>query len=166
MNKFLTKLFLSAALAFTLGVTANAQQMMKLTSLSAATAANVLSGPFVIDNFVVVNSTTNNATVYFYDSSTTATNYIAAAYTSFVSYATNYSVVWTNSADVLVTNTFAGTYTGPVANALATNTLPNVQILIVPAGATLNKDVRLQSMRGLTAYATQALTLLTTYRLP
>jgi hypothetical protein len=160
--KILYTLIATAALALSV----HAQQMQVLTSLAANTASNVLSGGFVVDNFNIINATTNAATLKFYDSSTTTTNYVQAAYTSYTTYATNYSTVITNAAGYIYTNTFVGVYTAPTANAGATNTLPLVQVLIVPANSVLNKDVRILVMRGLTVVPDQALTLLTTYRLP
>lgn len=158
------KNLLSLVLLGILTISVHAQQLMSVTSLAANTSSNVLSSPAIIDNLTLLNATTNTAICYFFDSSTTATNYVQAAYTSYASYATNYSVVFTNEANVLVTNTFSGVYTAPTANSLATNTRPVLTALVVPAGTSLNKDVKLQTIRGLTAIPNQALTLVTTYR--
>lgn len=149
-----------------LAIPAKAQQLMVLTSLSANTTSNILSASAIIDNLTLINTTTNNAQVNFYDSSNTTTTRVQAAYTAYSSYSTNFSVVWTNEANVLVTNTFSGLYTGPTAVSASTNTLPLVISLFVPASTILNKDVRLHTIRGLNATASQALTLTTTYRNP
>lgn len=160
MKSIYTILF---ALALTVS-TAFGQQSMVLTPLAANTASNVLTGAKIIDNITVLNATTNAATLKFYDSGTTATNYVQAAYTSYASYATNFNVVFTNQNNVLVTNTFAGIYTAPTSNTLATNTRPAVLTVVIPANTSLNKDVKLQTILGLTAIGDQALTLITTYR--
>lgn len=162
------KKLLSLALLLTLPLFAQAQrsQLMVATALAANTSSNVLAAASIIDNFVVLNSTTNIVTVNFYDSNTTATNYTQAAYTSYSTYATNFSVVFTNQTGVLVTNTFVGAYTGPTANSASTNTRPLVTSLIVPASSVLNKDVTLQVMKGLTAQPDGAVRLITTYRKP
>lgn len=145
-------------------VFSQAQQTMVLTSLTANTASNIITGAKIIDNVTILNATTNAATVNFYDSSTTASTYVQAAYTSYATYSTNFNVVFTNQNNVLVTNTFVGVYTAPTANTIATNTRPALLTVIVPAGSTLNKDVKLQTIRGLTAIPDQNLSLITTYR--
>lgn len=159
------KLFAIALLALSV-LTTFAQEHQILTSLTANTASNILTSASIIDNFTVLNATTNNATVAFYDSATTSTNYAQAAYTSYATYSTNFSVVFTNQNNVLVTNTFVGVATLPTSNSAATNSKPALITLIVPAGTVLNKDVKIQSMLGLTAVPSQNLTLVTTYRTP
>ena len=144
-----------------------AQQLQSVVALASNTVSNLLSGAYIIDNFIAINATTNNVTIRFYDTSNTTTTMVQAAYTSYASYATNYSITFTNEAGVLVTNTFAGIYTAPTTNSAATNSKPVIQSIIVPAGTTLNKDVRLQVVKGLAAIPVgSAVTLLTTYRLP
>lgn len=162
--KTIKNLLLAAVLFVSVSVSAQQQQL--LTSLTANTASNLLASAYIIDNFIVINSTTNIATLKFYDSSSTSTTLVQAAYSSYASYATNYSTVFTNEANVLVTNTFVGIYTAPTVHTIATNTRPSIYTLIVPASSTLTKDVRLQVMRGLTVVPNQTTTLLTTYRLP
>lgn len=159
MKKLLLALALSA-----ISLAAQAQQLMKMTSLAADTSSNVLSGSFLVDNLTILNATTNAATVAFYDSATTTTNYVQAAYTSYASYATNFNVIFTNEYNVIITNSYSGIYTAPTAVSIATNTRPAVLTAIVPPGTTLNKDVKLITIRGLTAVPSQAMTLITTYR--
>lgn len=160
--KILQKLLLLLALTVSL----QAQQSMTLTPLAANTVSNILAAGAIIDNLTVINSTTNNATLDFFDTSNTATTYVQQAYSAFSSYATNFTVIWTNASGSLVTNTFSGIYTAPSAVALGTNTRPKVITLVIPASAVLNKDVRLQVVRGLAAVGNQDLTLTTTYRKP
>src|SRR5690348_16407820 len=107
------KLFLIGLIALASTIASFAQQTMVLTSLAANTVSNIVAFPCIVDNFNIVNNTTNAATINFYDSAATATNYVQQAYTSYASYATNYSVVFTNQTGVLVTNTFSGIYTAP-----------------------------------------------------
>lgn len=160
------KLLFSLITALVIPLAAHAQQSMVLTSLAANTSSNVIAQACIVDNFTVVNTTTNTCTVKFFDSATTSTNYSQAAYTSFIQYATNYNVVFTNEAGVLVTNTFAGIYTQPVSNSADTNAVrPTILTLIIPASSTLNKDVKVQVIKGLTAVPSQSCTLVTTYRI-
>lgn len=159
------KLFSLVALLIGLAVPAQAQQLMSVTSLAAHTATSVLAASYLIDNFVVINSTTNTAILRFYDSNTSATNMAQAATYSYATWATNYTVVFTNYAGVLVTNSFVGVYTGPTAAvAGATVAKPAMLQLAIPAGTTLNKDVKLLPVLGLAAQCDQAVTLVTTYR--
>jgi len=160
MKKLIALIGLLAGLVYS----AQAQQTMVLTSLAANTVSNIVAFPCIIDNFNVVNSTTNVAQVNFYDSAGLTTNYVQGAYTSYASYATNFSVVFTNQTGVLVTNTFAGIYTAPTSNSSSTNTRALLFSAIVPANSVLSKDVKIQTIRGLNAVPNQAVTLVTTYR--
>ena len=137
-----------------------------VASLTAATPANVLSAPELISNISILATTTNNTTVIFYDTTGTSTNYVQAAYTSYVSYATNYDVVFTNSASILVTNTFRGRYTAPVVNTISTNQRPKMITIIVPASAQYSSDVQLHPLKGLTLLADHAATVTLTYQHP
>ena len=163
--KFLKSLFTAVALLAAV-LTTQAQQLQSLVTTAANTATNLLSGAYVIDNFIAINATTNNVTLKFWDSSDNTTNIVQAAYTSYSRYATNYSTVITNESGFVYTNTFAGIYTQPTAVTTSTNAKPVIQIMLIPAGLTLNKDVRMITLRGLTAASSDVLTLLTTYRLP
>jgi hypothetical protein len=160
------RLITLVSLVFALTVSIKAQESMTLTSLAANTSSNVLAFAAIIDNLTIINATTNMATVKFFDSGTVDTNYIQAAYTSYASYATNFNVVFTNQNNVLVTNTFVGLYTAPTVVAIATNTRTAIMTLVMPASAVLNKDVKLQVLKGLTAVPDQTVTLTTTYRRP
>lgn len=159
------KLFIIAALSLSLLSTIG-QQAMTLTSLTANTVSNVVAQACIIDNFTILNSTTNNARVDFFDAATAVTNYTQAAYTKYVTYSTNFNVVFTNTTGVLVTNTFVGLYTAPEAGTSGSIARAKVASLVIPANSTLNKDVKLQTVLGLTAVPDQSLTLITTYRTP
>lgn len=161
MKKLLTLAVLLTGILTSIG-----QQRMVLTSLAANTVSNLVSQAALIDNFAIVNATTNDATVTFYDSSNTSTTIVRNAYVSYSSYATNFNVVFTNATGVLVTNTFSGMFTGPTTNSAVTNARPVIMSIPVPANSILNKDVRLQVLRGINAIPNQAVTITTTYRLP
>lgn len=157
------KLILAIVLA--LPLIAQAQQQMKLSPLTANVVSNIITAAAIVDNMAVINATTNSATIIFYDhNDADSTNYVQAAYTSYTTYATNYNVVFTNATGVLVTNTFAGLYTAAVSHSASTNQRPVIQTLLVPASSVLNKDLRLQVIRGLLAVPDQDVTLTTTYR--
>lgn len=165
-DKIKKSLALLALVLLPLSVSLQAQQTMVLTPLTANTVSNIVAAPVIVDTIQLLNATTNNATLYFFDAATAITNYVQAAYTSYTTYTTNYNVVWTNQNAVLVTNTFNGLYTAPVANSAATNTRPALLTVVVPANTVLNKDVKIQTVLGLTAVGNQNLTLITTYRAP
>lgn len=135
-----------------------------LTSLTSGAASNLLSGVYIVDQISVVATTTNITTLKFYDSSTTATSYVAAAYTKYTGYATNFSNVFTNENSLLVTNTYAGWYTGATSVGAATNTRPVVYSIVAPASSILTKDVKIQTIRGLTVVPNQDCQVILTYR--
>jgi len=137
-------------LAAVLGLTANAQ-IAVVDIAVAGTAYNALATPATLTTLSFTSTTTNTAILRLYDSATTTTNYVRAAYTNWVSYATNFSTVFTNGDGILVTNTFDGTFSGPVTVAAATNTLPVVAILIAAPNSTVTKQVTIPTARGLTA---------------
>lgn len=137
-------------LALVLGFAARAATAVTDIAV-AGTAYNVLATPATLTTVAFTSTTTNTAVLRLFDSATTTTNYVRAAYTNWVSYATNFSVVITNGDGVLVTNTFDGSFSGPVTVAAATNTLPLLTILIAPPNQTVTKQITVPTARGLTA---------------
>lgn len=158
------KLLFVAIVALVSVFTAQAQNLSKLQLLTSATVSNIFSHPVVITEVAFVNASTNDATVYFYDSSTAATSVVRAAYTSYSSYATNYESVVTNSAGYIYTNTFSGIYTAATAVDAVTNERPKMAIFVIPAATTVSQDVKLQAVRGVAAYPTESLTAVISYR--
>lgn len=118
--------------------------------VTGGSASNLVAKPLITDDIIVTATTTNLTTVKFYDSATTTTNYVQGAYTKYASYATNFDVVFTNEAGILVTNTFKGIYTGPTSVSASTSSIPAIQTIIVPASTSRTKVVHMQVMRGLT----------------
>jgi hypothetical protein len=157
------KLFSLIALLGLLAISAKADGIV-VFPLAANTASNVLSGNFIVQAITILNSSTNTATVKLFDSATAATNVYKYAYTSYASYATNFSTVFTNEANVLVTNTFVGVYTGPTSHATNTAVLPTLYTLMVPASATLSKDITIMTSKGLTAVPDQSCSIAVTYK--
>ena len=153
--------YLSSLLA---GLSLLAQVQVDVTTLTANTAANIIAQGAAVQNLTATATTTNLTTIKFYDSSTTGTNIVQAAYTSTISYATNYSSVFTNESGVLVTNTFDGWYTGPLAVSASTNAKTAVFTLIVNGSSQRIRDVNLQLVRGLTAVANYGAILETSYK--
>lgn len=135
-----------------------------LTSLTAGVASNLLSGTFIVDKVAVIATTTNITTVKFYDTSNTTTSYVAAAYTRYTGYATNFSNIFTNEAGLLITNTYAGWYTAPVSVSAATNSRPVLYQVSSPASSILSQDVKFQTIRGLAAVPDQDCQVVITYR--
>ena len=142
-----------AALCF--GITAHAQGLILVRSVTGGTVSNYLAGRYVIDTLEFENSnTTNTATVKLYDWATAATNIVRAAYTSKLSYATNYSVAYTNSAGIVATNTFVGTYIANVINSAVTNEQTRLREYLVPAATLSELTDPPQVARGLTLLST------------
>lgn len=137
---------------------------LSLVSCAANTASNLVAGAYVVLNLTVLNATTNIATIKFYDSANTTTTAVKAAYTKYTGYSTNFSVIYTNENSVLVTNTYAGWYTAPVAVDAVTNSLPPIYTIMVPASSSVSRDLTLVTMKGLTAVPNQAVTVATTYK--
>lgn len=125
--------------------------------LAANTVSNILATPKLIDGITLTAGTTNTTTVYFYDAATATTSMVQAAYTRFESYATNYTITFTNQSGIIVSNTFAGIYTAPIATLIATNERPKMLSIVVPGSAQVAlSDLQLQSLQGLTAVPTHA----------
>lgn len=153
------------ALLTIIGISAQAQQLMTVSTLTAHTVASVLATPAIIDNLTVINTTTNVATLKFFDAATAITNYTQGATKRYATWSTNYTTVFTNATGVLVTNTFVGVFTGPTADVSgATIVRPTMISLAIPPGTTLSKDVKLQPLQGLSCVGNNDLTLAVTYR--
>lgn len=147
--KLTTKFFALITGLFVLASTMFAQTAV--SAVTGGTAVNLLStGGYIIDSITFTATTTNNTTVKFYDSSSTATNIVRAAYTSYSSYSTNFDSVFTNEAGILVTNTFVGRYTYPTSVSAVTNERPKLTTIVVPASGQRTKDTTIINARGLT----------------
>jgi len=148
MNKL--KLFILSAL---LSFGALAQQVAVATLTTGGTAYNVLANPSAISSFTFTSTSTNPAVLYLFDSATTTTNYVQAAYTGTTTYATNWALVWTNESDIVITNTFVGTWTGPTTVSATTNTLPVLAAAVAPGNGQSVRSVNINTTRGITAVA-------------
>ena len=145
----------------------SAQAAVEVFALTNNTARSLFTRGVTVENISVLASTSTNTTVKFYDSATTTTNYVQAAYTGYTSYSTNITQVFTNTAGILITNTISGTYRAPTAVALATNELTKAQILMVPGSSLLSRDVGNQLYtRGITAVSDQDCLVTITYSYP
>lgn len=150
MKKFFASLLGIFAAASVFG------QSSIVRSMAAGTVSNYLSGKFIVSSIRIINSSTNTATVKFYDWATAATNIVRAAYTTPVSYSTNYSVVYTNSAGIVATNTFSGWYSANVAVAAVTNEQSRLGEFQVSASTTRDLPFNPLVVRGLTVLSDQA----------
>lgn len=114
-------LFLILGLLFT-ALTASAQNKVFATNVAYATPTLIwVGGGTEITKVRFVNTTTTNGLLKLYDAATATTNVIRPAYTSYSYYSTNYSTTHTNTAGIVVTNTYVGMYRGSTANAAVTN---------------------------------------------
>lgn len=154
------------AAAWLLTLTAAAQYTVIVQPTTANAVSNYLSGRYTITELKFSNgSSSNNATLKFYDWATAATNVIRAAYTSYTSYQTNWNVAYTNSAGIVATNTFSGWYSLEVSNAAVTNEQTRLATITVGAGKTDQLlPITPIVARGLTLLPDQAGTLQITYR--
>ena len=137
MNKILTTIA-----ALFVSVAAFAQQSVVTASLTYGTPAIVLTGAgYEITSIKFVNGVATNTTLKFYDAATAITNLVRPAYTSYSSYATNYSTTHTNSAGVVVTNTWSGIYRASTSNSAVTNERPKILgPFVAPASSTTELD--------------------------
>lgn len=145
-----------ALLAF--GLSAAAQERVLTATVVAATPTNLLSGGKYLIKDIILSNTNAAASgqFWFYDS-TGGTNYVQAAYTQIgTPYATNYSVVWTNAAGLLITNTVSSLYTPSTSVSASTNQLPKIvgpHLVGINTSRTLS-DVNKTPNRGFTLYST------------
>ncbi len=158
MKKLLSLLLLAATLVLTKA------DGIALTSLTSGVASNLLAGSFVIQNLTIINTSTNINIVKFWDKGTATTNVVRQAYTGYASYATNFSTIFTNEAGLLITNSFAGLYTGPTVNSAVTNAAPIIYVIAAPPGVTISRDVTLMVTKGLTAVPQYDTTAVVTYK--
>lgn len=133
-----------------------AQELSIVRTVTANAVSNYLSGKYVVESIRVVNSSTNNATIKFYDWATAATNVVRAAYTTPTSYTTNYNVVYTNSAGIVSTNTYKGWFTANVNVAAVTNEQSRLGEFQVTASTTRDLPFNPLVVRGLTVLSDQA----------
>lgn len=154
MNKLLI-----AVLAI-FAISARAADLSTVQSVSATTPLTLVSGGnWLVKAVTWINAnTTNTATIKFYDSSANVTSVVRAAYNSYTSYATNFSSTFTNTAGIIVTNTYAGIYTAATANTAVTNERPTVLgPWVIPVSATyVVDDFKYAPINGLTVYSTLA----------
>lgn len=152
MKKLLTSLFGIFAAASLFAQT----DASIVRSMAAGTVSNYLSGKYIISNIRIVNSSTNTATIKFYDWATAATNIVRAAYVTVDSYATNYNVVYTNSAGIVATNTFNAWYSANRTVSAVTNEQTQMGAFQVTASTTRDLPFTPLVVRGLTVLSDQA----------
>lgn len=144
MKKFLTFL-----ISLVVGFGVLAQSVSQ--SVTGGTALNLLSsGGVVVDSITFTASTSTNTTVKIYDSASTSTNYVQAAYSRYASYTTNFDSVFTNESGILVTNTFNGRWTYPTSVSASTNERPKVLNFIVPGSGQRTKETVWIPAKGVT----------------
>jgi len=135
-------------------------------------AANVSSnavtgGAGLLRTLQWINTSTNVARIKWYDASTTTTNIVRAAYTSYSPYSTNWNSVSTNAYGIVVTNTFSGVYYAATSNLAVTNERPRLLEFVVPAASNVSlTDLNLSFSKGLTVVADNAGTYVLTYDRP
>jgi hypothetical protein len=148
-------------------ISARAADKVTASAVSATTPLTILTGANVLvkDILFINGNTTNAATVKFYDSASNGTNIIIGGRTVYSSYTTNYNIVHTNAAGIVITNTVSGLYTYGTAVGQTTNERPTVvgPYLVTANGSRTVADVNLAPLLGLTIYSTQAGTVEVTY---
>lgn len=145
--------FLSLFASFSLFAQADASLVR---SMAAGTVSNYLSGKYIIESIRLINSSTNTATVKFYDWASAATSVVRAAYTVVDGYSTNYNVVYTNSAGFTKTNTVTTWYTANRTVAAVTNEQSRLGEFQVTASTTRDLPFNPVVVRGLTVLSDQA----------
>lgn len=153
MKKFFASLFGLFA-AFSLFAQVDGSIVRPFAS---GTVSNYLSGKYIIDSVRVYNTNASaNLTIKFYDWNTAATSIIRAAYTTVSGYATSYSVIFTNSAGIVDTNTYNGWYTANTTVAAVTNEQTRLGEFQVTANSTRDLPFNPVVVRGLTVLSDQA----------
>ena len=151
-----------------LSFSAFAQNKTITAALTYGTPSVVLTGgKYEILGVLFQNSVATNTELKFYDAATATTNVVRGAYTSYTSYATNFSTTFTNTAGIVVTNTWSGTYRGSEAVSAVTNERPKILgPFAAPASAVLTVDsLAVSPNLGLVALSSAASgTLQITYR--
>lgn len=162
------KRFLIYAASLFLSFSALAQNKTITAALTYGTPSIVLTGgKYEILGVLFQNSVATNTVLKFYDAGTASTSVVRQAYTSYTSYATNFSTTFTNTAGIVVTNTWSGTYRAAAAESAVTNERPKILgPFAAPASAVLTVDALAVSPNlGLVALSDSASgTLQITYR--
>lgn len=160
----MNKLYLSIVTSLLL--VANLKAAETTVTLTANTPVNLFTSGKAIHNITAFATSANITTLKFFDSSSTSTTMVQAAYSSISSYNTNFVQVFTNESNVVITNTFSGIWTYPTAVTVATNTLPTLKTVLIPASSDVNQNVALQTIRGLTVVPNQNAIISITYSNP
>lgn len=102
-----------------------------------STGTSILgSQPVTVNRIDVANSTTNSATITFFDAPGATLTFTTAAYTNRLTYSTNIITSWTAITGVTYTETNNVVYTIPNTVAAATNTFRALTTITVPANST------------------------------
>lgn len=134
-------------------------------SVAANTVTNLVSGNYRVNDLYFYNpSSSNTATLKFYDSATSITNWSRPAFYSQITYETNYWVTYVDPAGITRSNQFKTLYTGSVSNAPATVERTKLAQFAVPPGYRLLLPVDLIVANGFTVLSDAAGTLSATYR--
>ena|SRR3990167_180468 len=107
--------------------------------------------PMSIKQVTLTTGTEGATTVNFYDNSRTNIIYTNNAFSTRVSYTTNFTVNYTNANGVVQTNLFDGVWTASSTTAAATNTLPVLLSITLPASSTKTLTVPINTVKGLSA---------------
>lgn len=163
--KMLRTLFIAGAL-FAFVTPAKSADLYAANGTTANVVSNVLSaGGYLIKAITWINTTTNAATIKFYDTATTTTTIVQEAYTKLgPGYATNMVSTFTNAFGIVVTNTTPGWFVPSASISQATNERPYVIQFVVPASGTFTlSGVNREVSQGLAVLPNQAGTYLLTY---
>ena len=153
MKRFLLSLVALFAVAF-----AQAQEFTS-TTLATNTPVAIITTPTTLLSLQLTATTANSTTFKFYDfddATAAKTNVVYAATVRLVNYATNYTDVITNTAGIVLTNTFVGNYTESQVVSAVTNERPRTLSITVPASSSRTLTLSKRLRNGLVAQANYA----------
>lgn len=165
MKNYLKILFLSI-IGFLSPIANGAEYFLQAAPVANVYSNLVTTGGLLVTDLNWINTSTNAAAVTLYDSASLTTNTIVRpAYVSFTRATANITNVFTNAANIVMTNIYSATTYTATTNAAVTNTRPAFLTFLVPAsGSVTLTDINREAAHGLGVLATQGGTVLVTYR--
>lgn len=129
------------------------------STLATNTPVALITAPTTLLSLQLTATTANSTTFKFYDfddATASKTNVVYAATVRYVDYATNYTVQITNTAGIVLTNTFVGNYKEAQVVSAVTNERPRTLTITVPASSSRTITLSKRLRNGLVAQANYA----------
>jgi hypothetical protein len=98
---------------------------------------NLANYPLLVNQVTISSSASTNVTVWLIDSKNSSQTYTNNVYQSITTTIGTITNIYTNFVGTIQTNTYTGMQSTTVTNAAATNNLPIVAVLSVPANTTI-----------------------------